>query len=201
MKLIVITTPYFFFGEEKIITNLFNEGLEILHLRKPNADPIAYEHLLSLIPKQYHQKIVVHEHFFLQAKYGLKGIHLNARNKDIPANYSAQISCSCHSIKEVQEKKEICDYVFLSPIFDSISKENYPSGYSSEILRQAVRNGIIDNKVMALGGIDSSNMQQIKDYSFGGAVVLGDLWNKLDFPDRLLQHFKLLQKEALLTRG
>ncbi|MEG2573095.1 MAG: hypothetical protein RSA44_00360 [Bacteroides sp.] len=55
MKLIVITTPYFFFGEEKIITNLFNEGLEILHLRKPNADPITYEHSLSLIPKQYHQ--------------------------------------------------------------------------------------------------------------------------------------------------
>ena len=35
MKLIVVTAPTFFVEEDKIITALFEEGLDILHLRKP----------------------------------------------------------------------------------------------------------------------------------------------------------------------
>ena len=37
MKLIVITTPQFFEGEAAAVTSLFQNGLEILHLRKPGA--------------------------------------------------------------------------------------------------------------------------------------------------------------------
>ena len=35
MKLIVITTPQFFEGEAEAVTSLFQNGLEMLHLRKP----------------------------------------------------------------------------------------------------------------------------------------------------------------------
>ena len=37
MKLIVVTTPTFFVEEDQIINALFEEGLDILHLRKPDA--------------------------------------------------------------------------------------------------------------------------------------------------------------------
>ena len=37
MKLIVVTAPTFFVEEDKIITALFEEGLDILHLRKPSS--------------------------------------------------------------------------------------------------------------------------------------------------------------------
>ena len=47
MKLIVITTPQFFEGEAAAVTSLFQNGLEILHLRKPGAS--AEEMELSLI--------------------------------------------------------------------------------------------------------------------------------------------------------
>lgn len=35
MKLILITTPTYFVEEDKILTTLFDEGLDILHLRNP----------------------------------------------------------------------------------------------------------------------------------------------------------------------
>ena len=35
MKLIVVTTPTFFVEEDKIMTALFEEGLAVLHHRKP----------------------------------------------------------------------------------------------------------------------------------------------------------------------
>ena len=40
MKLILMTTPYFFVEEHQIINALFDEGLEILHLRKPETEPV-----------------------------------------------------------------------------------------------------------------------------------------------------------------
>ncbi|HIY37265.1 MAG TPA: thiamine phosphate synthase, partial [Candidatus Paraprevotella stercorigallinarum] len=40
MKLILLTTPDFFVEEDKILTALFEEGLDILHLRKPGSEPV-----------------------------------------------------------------------------------------------------------------------------------------------------------------
>ena len=55
------------------------------------------------------------------------GIHLNARNPKEPHDYAGHVSCSCHSVEEVKNKKHFYDYVFMSPIYDSISKVNYYS--------------------------------------------------------------------------
>ncbi len=180
MKLIVMTKPTFFVEEDKIITALFEEGLDILHLRKPETAAMYSERLLTLIPAKYHRYIVTHDHFYLKAEFGLMGIHLNSRNPQEPAGFSGHVSCSCHSLEEVKIKKHYYDYVFMSPVFDSISKEGYHAKYTAEELRKAAKEGIIDKNVMALGGVNLDNVLQIKDYGFGGAVVLGDLWNKFD---------------------
>lgn len=199
MKLIVITTPTYFVEEDKIITTLFDEGLDILHLRKPNTAPVYAERLLTLIPEKYRKRIVVHGHFYLKEEYKLKGIHLNSRNPVAPENYSGHISVSCHTLEEVQEKKPKSDYVFLSPIFDSISKEGYHAAFTPEQIRTAAKSGIIDKHVIALGGIDENNILQVKDYGFGGAAVLGGLWSKFN-PDfdynykNLIDYFRKLKK-------
>lgn len=201
MKLIVVTTPTFFVEEDKIITTLFEEGLDILHLRKPETPAMYSERLLTLIPKKYHKRIVTHEHFYLKEEFNLMGIHLNSRNPKEPHDYSGHISCSCHSVEEVKNKKHFYDYLFMSPIYDCISKDGYQSAYTAEELRQASKEKTIDNKVMALGGINEENIPVIKSFGFGGAVVLGDLWNKFDAcSDRdymaLINHFKKLKKIA-----
>ena len=52
MKLILITPPTYFVEEDKIITALFEEGLDTLHLRKPGTAPMFAERLLTLIPEK-----------------------------------------------------------------------------------------------------------------------------------------------------
>ncbi len=201
MKLILMTTPFFFVEEHQILNALFDEGLEILHLRKPSTEPVYSERLLTLIPESYRKRIVVHDHFYLKNEYNLKGIHLNHRNPELPQKYKGHISCSCHTADEVMMHKKVCDYVFLSPIFDSISKENYSSTFSQGDLRELASKKVIDRKVMALGGIDLDNIAQVKDLGFGGAVILGDIWNKFsihstaDFKELIL-HFRKLRKAA-----
>lgn len=66
MKLILMTTPFFFVEEHQILNALFDEGLEILHLRKPDTEPVYSERLLTLISESYRKRIVVHDHFILK---------------------------------------------------------------------------------------------------------------------------------------
>nr|WP_302831881.1 thiamine phosphate synthase [uncultured Bacteroides sp.] len=201
MKLIVVTAPTFFVEEDKIITALFEEGLDILHLRKPETPAMYAERLLTLIPEKYHRRIVTHEHFYLKEEFNLMGIHLNSRNPKEPHDYSGHVSCTCHSIEEVKNKKHFYDYLFMSPIYDCITKEGILSGYTPEELRQAGKDKIIDSKVMGLGGITPENILEVKDFGFGGAVILGDLWNKFntctdcDYLE-VIRHFKKLKKMA-----
>ena len=195
MKLIVVTAPTFFVEEDQIITALFEEGLDILHLRKPETPAMYSERLLTLIPSIYHKRIVTHEHFYLQEEFKLMGIHLNARNPNEPHDYSGNVSCTCHSLNELQSKKHFYDYVFLSPVYDCIAKQGISAGFTAEELRKAGKERLIDSKVMALGGITPDNILEIKDYGFGGAVVMGDIWNKFnactdhDYLE-VIRHFK-----------
>jgi len=53
MKLIIMTKSTFFVEEDKILTTLFEAGLDNLHLNKPGAEPIYSERLLTLMPEQY----------------------------------------------------------------------------------------------------------------------------------------------------
>jgi thiamine-phosphate pyrophosphorylase len=201
MKLILITSPTYFVEEDKIITSLFEEGLDILHLRKPDTAPMYAERLLTLIPEQYHKRIVVHGHFYLKEEFRLKGIHLNLRNPNAPDHYKGHISCSCHSLEEIKERKRNYDYVFMSPVFDSISKQNYNAQYSPEEIKKAHKQGIIDKKVYALGGIDVHNIKEVKKYGFGGAAIMGAIWQKFDTCcdrdySQIIEHFRKLKKLA-----
>lgn len=178
MKLIVITTPQFFVVEHLIINALFDEGLDTLHLRKPGSPAVLSERLLTLVKEEYRKRIVTHDNFYLKKKYGLEGIHLSSRNPELPAGYHGTVTCSCHTLDEVAQYKKMMKYLFLSPIFNSISKQGYDSAFDERTLRRAAASGIIDGKVVALGGVNAGNIAQLREYGFGGAAVLGALWNK-----------------------
>ena len=201
MKLILMTTPYFFVEEHQIINALFDEGLEFLHLRKPDTEPVYSERLLTLINENYRKRIVVHDHFYLKNEYGLKGIHLNQRNPELPPKYKGHISCTCHTEQEVLAHKKACDYVFLSSIFNVQEGGGFSTDFQPSVLRNMAQRKVIDRKVVAFGGVGLDNINRVKNLGFGGAAVLGDIWNRFsihstqDFKD-LIQHFRKLRKAA-----
>lgn len=180
MRLIVITTENIFEREAGIINLLFENGLKLLHIRKPASAPDDLKRLISEIETQYHNHIVLHDHFELVDHFDLKGIHLNRRNAVAPTKTGLSVSRSCHSFEEVVQYSRECDYLFLSPIFNSISKEGYESNFGEEALLKAKEAGIINDKVFALGGISPQNIGLIQKYGFGGTVVLGYLWENTE---------------------
>ena len=194
MKWITITSPEFLSGEATFIGKLFLQGLDLLHLRKPEASLKGYKQLLLQIPEQWHSRIILHEHFELAEEYKLHGIHLNRRCSVAPNAYHGSISCSCHTIEEVITQKDSKDYVFLSPIFDSISKVGYHATFSPTLLKQAAIENVIDEKVIALGGITANNIPLVKEWHFSGVALLGDIWKRMSDPqvDEYLNHIRTL---------
>ncbi len=173
MLLIAITQPQAIVGEAATIRGLLANGFHIVHLRKPDADIDYCRELLEQLTPSERGRIVVHQHFSLYEEYGLRGVHLNRYITNYPACYRGSRTRSCHSLEEIALHKEECDYLFLSPIFDSISKVGYCSKFSHEELLQAANEGIIDHKVIALGGVTSDKIAYLESLHFGGAAMLG----------------------------
>ncbi len=178
MKLIAITSPDFLSGEALKICRLLDGGFDCVHLRKPGASYEDCARLLDAIPLSYRARIVTHEHFSLYHRYALHGIHLNRRHPSIPAGFNGSISCSCHSLEEVKTRKAAMDYVFLSPVFDSISKSGYTAAFTETQLGEAAAKGIIDDKVVALGGVTIRRLPLLAALHFGGAALLGAVWRQ-----------------------
>ena len=116
MKTIVITRPAFFDGETDLANNLFREGMERLHLRKPGASEEELAAWLQDIDSQYYGRIVLHDRFPLAEKFALGGVHLNSRNPEAPHGIRGMtVSRSCHSIREVIQHKSCLLYTSPSP--------------------------------------------------------------------------------------
>ena len=176
---IVITLPYFFAGEAGQIVQLLHSSVDLIHIRKPESKAEEVERLIMSIPSEYYPRLVLHDHHDLAMKYHLHGVHLNGRNPQPPVGWEGSVSKSCHSLEEVKEWKEKCDYVSLSPIFDSISKQGYHAAFSSTEIEEASRQGIIDKKVLALGGVTFNKIDDVLRMGFGGAMILGDAWKSV----------------------
>ena len=177
MKIIVITSPEIIPGEVSLINTLMEGGVWRLHIRKPQASLEEVRQLIEGIDRRWYPQLSLHDHHALAMEYGC-GIHLNVRHPLAPECWQGTVSASCHSIEEVEERKKTCDYVFLSPIFNSISKQGYASAFSEEQLREASLRGIIDQSVIALGGITPKRLPEIEHWGFGGAAFLGHVWSQ-----------------------
>lgn len=176
-----ITPPVIFQDESEQIVNLLQSGIDYIHIRHPEESLEEITKLLNQIPETLRQRLTLHDHFEIIDCMGVGGIHLNKRNPSMPLSLPGErrkyrVSRSCHSIEEV-ENSDCCDYVTLSPIFDSISKKDYKSNFPQEkwgelkdfLLSQHV-------PVIALGGVTDDKVELLKELGFSGMAQLGSLW-------------------------
>ena len=170
MKLIAITSPHFREGESQTICRLLDRGWWRVHIRKPDAPRQRVEELIKSIPEKYRPSLSLHDHFELVQKLGIGGVHLNSRNPDCPAHIDGLVSRSCHTVDELKKHSHL-DYLFLSPVFDSISKPGYSSQFDMESLR-----GLDLHNVFALGGVTFGHLDKIRSFGFEGAAMLSEAW-------------------------
>lgn len=186
MRIIVISPTKTTDNEISVVCQLFKSGLQTLHLRKPGYSAKKLKEYLQSIPKEYHNRIVIHSHHKLALKFNLQGIHYTSKDrkfnwkrrwlkyKIMRKNPYHTVSTSFHKIMSLDQDQGSWDYVFLSPIFDSISNKDYQSGFNEFNLKKALDRTLLN--VIALGGIDTERIPQILEYNFFGCALLGTIW-------------------------
>lgn len=169
--------------EASAITEYLKSGaLDFIHLRKKDASINYTYSLMNKIPSEWHKKIILHSHHSLFDHFHFGGLHSNC-----PIEYNSKygfLTRSCHSLKECSENASPFFYSFLSPIFDSISKENYQSQFS--LLDKNLIETAAQFPIVALGGIKPTFFKQIFESKFAGAALLGYLWShKSEIKDKI----------------
>jgi thiamine-phosphate pyrophosphorylase len=193
---IVISNPTSVKDEHVIINQLFEEGLELFHLRKPGSSINELRSLLKNIEIKHYPKIALHQHHEIADQLGIQRLHYTEENRkntfEIILNEQLQknniLSSSVHDIEEYKKVSSHFDYVFLSPVFNSISKSGYHSILKKDFEIPVERK----TKIIALGGIDNKKAGEIKVYGFDGIATLGAIWNE---PENALINFKNIKKE------
>lgn len=175
---VAITVPDFVDGEADMIVRALRSGaVDRVHLRKPSCEPQQMARLIAEIPNELYQRLSLGDCQYLAVGTAIGGVHLNSRCTKAPDGFTGLISRSCHSIAETAG----CDYVFLSPVFESISKRGYRPAWTLDEL-----DGRVDRHVYALGGVTPERFEVVAKAGFGGAAMLGYIWQ--DFSDAKLQN-------------
>lgn len=184
---------------EKVNELIAHSDLDYFHLRKPHFDENQMRAYLEGIDSFYWYKIKIHSHFDLLFEFDLGGIHLNkkdlsqltyaddtnacyieplvlkGRQIEVKRQIVDRISYSAHSVNEIKSLPFDTEYVFLSPIYNSISKKDYPSEFSDlETLSKEI--GLINTSVVALSGVTLDKKEELKQTGFKGLARLGDVW-------------------------
>ncbi len=168
IKIIAITADKPLENEAEAISRILDSGVaDRVHIRKPAYSESDTKALLDSIPSRLWPRLSLHDHQALASEYGT-GIHLNSRNPKAPAGFCGTVSRSCHSF---EESRGAADYIFISPVFDSISKAGYTAAFSLDELR-----GKVDSRYIALGGVEPCRLSQVAEAGFGGAALLGYIW-------------------------
>jgi thiamine-phosphate pyrophosphorylase len=197
-SLILISNATSVPNEAPIIQQLFAEGLELFHLRKPAADEQTMRQLIEAIPAVYHNRIVMHGFFHLMEEYGIHRRHFREEHRLSTTGVElAQLkekgytlSTSVHDLAALQQLPLHFSYSFFSPVFDSISKQGYKGVTRNDFYLPAAQKPV---PVIALGGIDAGNIQLLPGMNFDGAALLGAVWSE---PENAIENFKLCKQHA-----
>lgn len=174
----IVTPPSVFKAEAKAICALMEVCSCRVHIRKPESSLAEVIELLSDIAKMGGniERITLHHNREVATQFGLGGLHCRFSEIGTAKGFAGKFSVSCHSFLEAREA--LCagaSYIFLSPIFDSISKRGYKAAFLESELQNFLKEPH-NTRVVALGGISAGNIAKVGSMGFCGAALCGALW-------------------------
>lgn len=176
--LILFTSKENHNAEKEQLIHFLENGLTLLHVRKPQMEEEELKCWLSQFEEKQLQNMILHQHHHLAEPFSVKGIHLKEscrRRQENLAQFIKRfrsggftVSSSFHDQEKLKKEASPFDYVFLSPVFNSISKTSYEG--------QAYHVENLAHKIIALGGIEADKIPKAKELGYAGVAVLGAVW-------------------------
>lgn len=193
--ILVITPETIVPNEPEIINQMFHEGLDLLHIRKPWINKEEMVDFINGIDHSFYDQLVLHTHYELGKEYSISRFHFREQDrkegKYKPLMIENIISTSVHNITTYNILEKEWEYAFISPFFPSISKKGY--GVDSTVMDSVRQRNNPEVKLIGLGGIDADHIHEAFDAGVDGVALLGAIWES----NEPLNVFKECRKNAL----
>lgn len=151
-------------------------GCRLVSLREKDLSPderMALVHQLLPLARRFGGTLLVHAD--VDAAAHADGVHLPAGGNVAQARRrlgdKACIGLSCHTLDDVKSASG-ADYVTLGPFAETKSKPGYVPTLTPDDWREATRMGA---QVIALGGIDETNVLAVKNAGAAGFALMGSV--------------------------
>lgn len=133
---------------------------DVIQLRAKDVDAGELLRRALRLKEWFRGTLLINDRVDVCLAAGADGVHLPGRRvapSVLKRRFDLKIAgVSCHSIDEViRAEDEGADYVYLSPIFESLTKPGYGPALGLDVLAEACRQVRIP--VLALGGVNRSN--------------------------------------------
>lgn len=158
-------------------------GAEILQLREKNMSPRAFfEQAKAVVSavRDFGVTIIINDRVDFALALNADGVHLG--QGDLPPEFArkilgndAIIGYSTHSVAQAAAALALpIDYIAIGPIFATHSKNGHAEVIGLDGLR-AVRRKSGDFPLVAIGGIDRSNILSVLECGADSAAMIGDI--------------------------
>ena len=167
-------------NEVEIIRFFFKNKNNLFHLRRYDSSEDEVVQFLNAFTEEERKQLVLNHHHFLASEFGINRLHFSENERleigdeklEKLHSHGFILSTSVHTVEDFENLNSVFEYAFLSPVFDSISKENYKAvSFDLNDVRK-------DTKLIALGGITVENYNDALNLGFDGVAFLGGVWNQ-----------------------
>lgn len=197
--ILVITSEKTVHDEIEIINQMFHEGLDLLHIRKPMMSREDIENFVQGIEEEFYPQLVLHGNDDQGKGHLISRFHFSEANRLKRGHKTFVgeniISTSVHNIHVFNALGKEWEYAFLSPVFPSISKKGY--GEQSTVLEDIQYRNNREVQLIALGGINEHNISRVFADGADGAALLGAIWESDDPADT----FRKCRQKAILSQS
>ena len=192
MRLWVTTSPDDFTSEFDDIEEMFKRGLARLILQKRNATEAQYERWLMGLPMEYRDRIWVCGTPDMAERLDVRGCVIDAAvlAQENPERWK-RVNCIavCRDLEQLENLPEWVAGALVGPVFQpqSVYEPVESLGIACLAGKLAAHDMACDQpemnippQVIAFGGIDHENLDDIKKLPLQGISVLGGIWNYAD---------------------
>lgn len=129
----------------------------------------------------YRSRIIVHGHYDLARRYGLKGYHLKRRHRSNTwknklkrfslklRNPKAVVCTTFHSVQSLKECETNFSYVLLENVFNDDTRFNYQEPSGMNLIRSVILKS--KQRVIAVGGVRPERIKLIQSIGFHGMGI------------------------------
>ncbi|MBS1259487.1 MAG: Thiamine-phosphate synthase [Candidatus Scalindua arabica] len=184
-----------------IISQAIDGGVETVQLREKDLSSVELYILareIREITKKKGASLIINDRVDIALAVDADGVHLGWQSLDIEIvrkmiGHDKLIGFSAHNLQEAEKAENSgADYVTISPIFDTASKDYSIEPLGTEIIGKIKEE--IDIPVIALGGINENNISSVLENGADGIAVISAILQSEDPMQSASRLYKEIKK-------